>query len=332
MKYCDPRYDVTFKKVFAQHKELMVSFLNALLPLVGDRQIEAIEYLTPEMIPEVPNVKFSVVDVQCTDKAGRKFLVEMQMVWSDEFQSRVLFNASKAYVSQLEKGKGYKLLQPVYSLNIVNDIFETDLPADEYYHYYQLVHERHSEKVIKGLHIAFVELPKFKPRSATEKQMLNLWLRFLTEINEGTKEVPKELLDNPLTLKAVKLMEESGMSDRERYMYEKNLDNVRIEQALMRESKEKGLAEGERIGRVKGEKIGLEKGKEIGMAEGKEIGLAEGKEIGLAEGKEIGLAQGKEIGLAEGLEQGRVIEREMLVDRMMEVGIEPTMIDRIVHR
>ena len=186
------------------------------------------------------------------------------------------------------------------------------------------MHERHSEKVIKGLHIAFVELPKFKPRSATEKQMLNLWLRFLTEINEGTKEVPKELLDNPLTLKAVKLREESGMSDSERYMYEKTLDTVRIEQALMRESKEKGLAEGERIGRVKGEKIGLEKGKEIG--------LAEGKEIGLAEGKEIGLAKGKEIGLAEGLEQGRVIEREMLVDRMMEAGIEPTMIDRIVHR
>ena len=52
----------------------------------------------------------------------------------------------------------------------------------------------------------------------------------------------------------------------------------------------------------------------------------------MAEGKEIGLAQGKEIGLAEGLEQGRVIEREMLVDRMMEAGIEPTMIDRIVHR
>ena len=26
-----------------------------------------------------------------------------------------------------------------------------------------LVHSRHTEKVIEGLHIAFIELPKFKP-------------------------------------------------------------------------------------------------------------------------------------------------------------------------
>ena len=62
----------------------------------------------------------------------------------------------------------------MYSLNIVNDIFETDLPEDEYYHYYQLVHSRHTEKVIEGLHIAFIELPKFKPESDKGKEMLNL--------------------------------------------------------------------------------------------------------------------------------------------------------------
>jgi hypothetical protein len=113
-------------------------------------------------------------------------------------------------------------------------------------------------------------------------------------------------------MKAVMLMEESGMSERERYMYEKNLDNVRIEQALMRESKEKGITEGERIGLEKGERIGIAKGKEIGIAEGKEIGIAEGKEIGIAE--------------------GRAVEREMLINRMMEAGIAPSTIDRIIHR
>ena len=104
MKYCDPRYDVTFKKVFAQHPDLMISLLNALLPLKGDQTIDMIEYLTPEMIPEMPNAKYSVVDVQCKDNKNQKFLVEMQMIWSEEFKSRVLFNASKAYVSQLEIG------------------------------------------------------------------------------------------------------------------------------------------------------------------------------------------------------------------------------------
>lgn len=244
MKYCDPRYDVTFKKVFAQHPDLMISFLNALLPLQKDRLIKGIEYLTPEMIPEMPNAKYSIVDVQCKDSKGQKFLVEMQMIWTEEFKSRVLFNASKAYVSQLEKGDEYKLLQPVYSLNLVNEVFETDLPKDEYFHYYQLVHEHHTNKVIRGLHIAFIELPKFKPQNKADKKMLDLWLRFLTEINEATVKVPDELMDNPLTKRAVALMEEAGMTDAERYAYDKSIDNVLVEQALMREAHRKGAVEG----------------------------------------------------------------------------------------
>lgn len=269
MKYCDPRYDVTFKKVFGQHAELMLSFLNAMLPFKGDQQIESIEYLTPEMIPEILNAKYSVVDVQCKDKAGRKFIVEMQMVWSEEFKSRVLFNASKAYVSQLEKGNEYKILQPVYSLNIVNDVFETDLPEDEYYHYYQLVHDKHSDKVIEGLHIAFVELPKFKPKNEEETKMRDLWLRFLTEINEATKIVPSELKENPLTNKAVSLMEEAGMTEGERYAYYKNIDNVWVEQAIMRTCRAKGLAEGRAEGLAEGRAEGLTQGLTQGKAEAK---------------------------------------------------------------
>ena len=32
-KYLDPKADVTFKKVFGEHKNLVMSLLNALLPL-----------------------------------------------------------------------------------------------------------------------------------------------------------------------------------------------------------------------------------------------------------------------------------------------------------
>ena len=38
-KYLDPKADLTFKKVFGEHKELVISFLNALLPLEPGRQI-----------------------------------------------------------------------------------------------------------------------------------------------------------------------------------------------------------------------------------------------------------------------------------------------------
>jgi predicted transposase/invertase (TIGR01784 family) len=91
MRYFDPRYDITFKKVFS-HPELLISFLNALLPLKDDEQVEGIEYLSPEMLPETPTNKFSVVDVCCKDRKNRQFIVEMQMVWSEELKSRVLLN------------------------------------------------------------------------------------------------------------------------------------------------------------------------------------------------------------------------------------------------
>ena len=45
MRYLDPKADLTFKKIFGEHKDLLISLLNALLPLADDEQIESVEYL-----------------------------------------------------------------------------------------------------------------------------------------------------------------------------------------------------------------------------------------------------------------------------------------------
>ena len=124
MIYLDPKADLTFKKVFGEHPDLVISLLNAFLPLNDGEEVTDVEYLTPEMIPDTPLGKDSIVDVRCKDSFGRQFIVEMQMIWSPEFKQRVLFNASKAYVRQLGRSKRYELLQPVYSLNLVNAVFE----------------------------------------------------------------------------------------------------------------------------------------------------------------------------------------------------------------
>ena len=70
-KYLDPKADVTFKKVFGEHKHLVISFLNALLPLDPGKQVESIEYMTSEMVPETPLGKNSIVDVRCEETGGR---------------------------------------------------------------------------------------------------------------------------------------------------------------------------------------------------------------------------------------------------------------------
>ncbi len=258
MKYLDPKADLTFKKVFGEHPDLVISLLNALLPFPPEEIITNVEYLTPEMVPENPLRKNSIVDVRCRDSSGRQYIVEMQMVWSPEFEQRVLFNASKAYVRQVDAGKKYELLQPVYSLNLVNEIFEPQLK--EYYHYYRMVHMEHTEKIIDGLHLVFVELPKFTPHTYAEKKMQVLWLRYLTEINEQTREVPAELLANPEIKKAVEQLRQSAFTPEQLLGYEKFCDIISVERTLFSSGKREGLAEGLAEG--------IEKGREKGLAEG----------------------------------------------------------------
>ena len=224
-KYLDPKADLTFKKIFGEHKNLVISLLNALLPLKDGERVESIEYWPAEKIPDRTEAeKYSIVDVCCKDNKQREFIVEMQMSWTDSFNKRVLLNASKAYVAQSEKGEDYEDLQPVYALNFVNAIFQKD--SDDYYHYYHLVHDKDTKKVIDGLHLIFVELPKFKPTTFSERKMQVLWLRFLTEINEKTKDVPAELLENAEVSEALEIVERAAFSDAEMRAYDKFWDGI----------------------------------------------------------------------------------------------------------
>ena len=84
-----------------------------------------------------------------------------------------------------------------------------------------------------------------------------LWLRFLTEINSNTKEIPSDLLNDPEIGKAVEELEISGFSDAELRAYDKFWDSVSVERTLIDDS--------------------YQKGKEEGIAEGMEKGKTEGK-------------------------------------------------------
>lgn len=243
MMYLDPKADLTFKKIFAKHPDLLISLLNSLLPLSDEEQIVEIKYLPNELVPELYGRKNTIVDVLCQDVSGRKFCVEMQMEWSNAFMQRVLFNASKLYVTQLQKAEEYETLKPVYSLNLVNEIFEKDMP-DCFIHNYRIVHDKDTKKVIEGLHFTFIELPKFTPHTFLEKRMSVLWLRFLTEIDSDTREVPADLLESPEISKALEEVKVSSFTDAELRTYDKFWDTIRTEKTLLKDKYEKGIEKG----------------------------------------------------------------------------------------
>jgi predicted transposase/invertase (TIGR01784 family) len=241
-KYLDPKADLTFKLIF-EHEDLLISLLNALLPLDEGKQIEHVEYLPAELVPENPGKKDSVVDVRCRETGGRHFIVEMQLNWNNEFRQRVILNAAKAVVKQLKPGEEYKLVQPVYSLNLINDVgFDSD--PDEFYHDYAVVDVAHNDRRIEGLRFVFIELPKFKPKTIQQKKMAVLWLRFLTEINVRTEEAPAELLENPDTAKALKILEKSAYSEAQLIAYDRFWDAVYRERVFYDDGFKKGEAKG----------------------------------------------------------------------------------------
>ena len=242
-KYLDPKADIVFKKIFADHPHLLISFLNAVLPLPPDRPIVSIEYLPAKNVPEIPAFKRTVADVKCKDKQGRVFIVEMQIDWTDSFKQRLLFGTSQAVVKQLQKGQIYQLLQPVYGLGIIADVWDEEDP--EWYHHYRLVKSgEKKEDIIEHLQLIFVELPKFKPHSREGKQLQLLWLRFLREIDEKTTEVAPELLNVPEIHEAIELAEQAAYTPSELNAYESYWNSVRTERTLLQGRYDEGKVEG----------------------------------------------------------------------------------------
>jgi len=236
-KYLDPKIDVLFKKIFGENKELVISFLNSLLPLKKGQEIVTIEYLSPEKVPNTPLGKLSIVDVRCIDSEGRAFIVEMQSEWSNIFRKRLLLNGSKAIIRQMDKksmkdkAKKFQELKPVYVLAIVNANFSQ---GKDWYHHLQIMDSKNPDVVIEGLDFVLVELPNFTPDTWTHahKKLAILWIRFLKEIDGYEGKLPKALTSNKYIRSAIKLCEEAALTPEERDAYERAKEQAQWEDSI----------------------------------------------------------------------------------------------------
>ena len=257
-KYLNPKADLIFNKIFGKHPNLVKSLLNALLPLPDGMQIMSVEYLTPENVPNTPAKKYSIVDVRCKDNYNRHFIVEMQSYWTQEFFSRTVFNAAAAYSNQLQKGISFEELKDVYALSLVNEEAFCFNAEGEFIQEYYIANKKHPADIHTNLALIFVELPKFKPSNKGDKAMKELWMKFLTQIDENTKEVDPDLLANPEISEALQIVEESAYTDAEMAAYQKYwLDIITERSSILGAEK-------------RGENRGIEKGRAEGRAEGRE--------------------------------------------------------------
>jgi hypothetical protein len=172
-------------------------------------------------------------------------------------------------------------LCPIYGLAIVNEVFEKNV--EDWYHHYRLIHGAYPDKVLEGLELIFVELPKFKPQTLQDQKLAVLWLRFLKEINITSQSVPKEFLEDPEIALAVELAQESSYTEAELAAYDAYLDAVRVAKtarySALKEGEEKGIVKGMAKGREEGRKEGIEEGMAKGRKEERQKNLEEKRKM-----------------------------------------------------
>ena len=121
-KYINPFTDYGFKKIFGdeENTELLESLINDILGLEGQDKIKKIIFKNGELLPDNPEDRKAIFDLYCTDEKGSEFIVELQKVHQEHFQSRALYYTSFPIQEQAIRGKWDFSLTPIYFIGLLN--------------------------------------------------------------------------------------------------------------------------------------------------------------------------------------------------------------------
>ncbi len=272
-KYINLFTDYGFKKVFGEepNKDLLISFLNALLP--AKHQIADLEYSRSEWQGVSAAERRAVMDLHCKAPDGTSFIVEVQKAKQNWFKDRSVYYASFPIQQQaVQGGKWDYRLSAVYSIGVLDFVFDDDDKRD-------VVHtvklkNHHNAVFYDKLTFIYLTLPHFKKTLDELDSILDRWLYLFHHLPELQEMPPRwhEIVFGKL----FQIAEVVKLPPEERLAYENSLKIYRD----------------------------LKNVTDTAFDEGKELGFAAGEESGIAKGKEMGIAQGKEIGREEGMAQG----------------------------
>jgi predicted transposase/invertase (TIGR01784 family) len=196
MKFVDVKNDVAFRKIFGNEnrKEVLISFLNAVLLLNKNHKIVDVDILTPYQLPDLKGGKVTIVDVKAKDQNEKTYIVEMQVAEVDGFDKRVLYYASKSYTAQIERGDQYENLNPTYFIGIL-DFEVTKNPS--YINRHKIIDIETNEHFIKDIEFNFIELPKFNKKQDELVSVIDQWVYFIKNA-ENLDLIPENLQDKGL--------------------------------------------------------------------------------------------------------------------------------------
>jgi predicted transposase/invertase (TIGR01784 family) len=226
MQFADIKNDIAFRKIFGNENktEILISFLNAVLKLQGSRKITWVEILNPYQMPIVLGAKSTILDVKARDKAGKEYIVEMQVTEKIGFAKRVVYYSAKSYSAQLTVGEDYAKLKPTIFIGILNFKF---LETSNYLSRHLILDAETHEHKLKDLDFNFIELPKFDKTEQELQTLVDKWVYFIKNA-ENLTVIPSNLDDEGL---------QSAYTEADRHRWKKE-DLEAYQYAKMREADE----------------------------------------------------------------------------------------------
>src|SRR4028119_281058 len=214
MNFINPKTDFAFKKIFGStdSKDILISFLNALL-YAGEPTIKDLEIIDPYSASKVRTLKDTYLDVKAQITGNKTVIIEMQVLNVAAFDKRVLYNAAKAYSTQLKSGEGYSKLQPVIALTITDfEMFENRNKVISHFVFKEK--EELFDYPNQELEMVFVELPKFHKDLDELETLTDKWIYFMKNTSR-LETVPETMGTVPEIEKAFGIANQANLNRQE---------------------------------------------------------------------------------------------------------------------
>lgn len=293
----NPKTDIIFRKLFGseENKKELMGFINAVLP--PDERIQELVIKNPYNLASYIEGKNSILDVKAQDERGRWYDVELQITEQGFFGKRMLYYLEKVYTDQLNVGDGYKDLNKVIGIALIDFKYF----FDDRYHRCCMIRDIETGDVYPQfdyLELHVIEMCKFDKQFGQLRTALDRWIAFMNRAYQiDARKMPPELAIDSTIVSAVAKLETMSLAGLEREIYEAEEKRRLDWQEEMRTALEKG--------HDKGVREGVAKGKAEGWAEGKAEGWAAGKAEGVAAGVAAGMRQALDRLLASGMDEAQ---------------------------
>jgi predicted transposase/invertase (TIGR01784 family) len=249
-RYISLLTDFGFKRVFGTepNKRLLLDFLNTLLP--DYHQIRDLTFKNSENLGITAIDRKAIFDIYCEAQNGDRLIVEIQKAKQNFFKDRSIYYASFPIQQQAEKGEWFYELSPVYTVGILDFVFDDHRHEDTLLHVVELK-DQDCRVFYDKLKFIYIELPKFKKTVDQLETHFDKWLylfRHLARLDEPPPTLQEEVFEE-----LFEVAEIANFSPAEQQVYEGSLKALRdwyaIEMTARQEARDQGLAQGLEQGR-----------------------------------------------------------------------------------